>query len=1273
MRTNKLTLKIKPALVMFLILFSAVYFSQDFPVQHISIGEGLSNVNTSVIHQDKYGFLWVGTEDGLNRYDGYSFKVFKNVPGNEQSLIDNRIWDLAEDKDGNLWIATFEGISYFDRLQNKFVNYDLEVLTAEKPEQFPKAVSINVTSDGTVWAGSIGGGIIRYNKSEDKFETVEIKTDEIIRFNASYRMAESNGKIYANHFAFGLVKYDKDEDKFIPVELKGKEPLPNFAQGENRLTKLFIDHNNVLWLVTDFAIHKMDTQTNEIRTILEFKTRNVFDLWRVFTGLVQDKEGNVWIGKDIRGIYKFDGISDDYTFIPFGEEYKNNPHTYNENVRSMICDNTGIIWIGTASNGLFKHDPATEPFIWYKNDPDDPNSISGNEIFGMRESKVNNDLIYVGTRGSGLNKFNPSTGKFSLVKLDFLSDAFGGSVRSILEDDDGSLFIGTWGDGLYKYSTKEGYRLVSKNDPNDNRTLPGDLVRIIEEDDKGKLWIGTTVGLAVYDPVYRKIERIYTESEKLYSQDILNIIKSKTKKEDQVASLLKVDNNQDLSLSFSLERPRDYLIVSAGEGLATEEFMVDYGWLEDAEGNIVWTSKELKGSYSLGGDGKNRIKADLIRLNAGNYKLRYFSDDSHSFGKWNAAPPADSLLWGIQIQRITDDEYSSLSIKFAAEKNKFLISGSNIWSIVFSKYNSNYVWLGYSNNGFDRLDLRNNTIKNYTYDPNKTNTLNNNTVNYIHEDRNGILWISTNGGLNKFDPATEKFEAYTEEDGLPTNYIASILEDDFGNLWVSTRNGLSRMSISDGRATFVNYDSKDGLGGVDFISLASLKSSDGRLYFGGEHGLNAIMPGSINPIAPDLLITDLKIGNRSVTLMDEDSPITKSIYETERVELTHDQNDLSFEFSALHFARAEKNQYAHKLEGYDEDWHYDNRKFATYTNLDPGEYKFIFRGSNSEGIWNDQGRSLIIEILPPWWQTTWAYVGYGLLFVAVIIGIDRFQRRRLLAKVSERRRLEEAESRAKTAELHAKATEAEKRAMEAEYNQKKKELEEARELQLSMLPEKLPQLPNLDIAVYMRTATEVGGDYYDFHVGLDGTLTVVLGDATGHGMKAGTMVTAVKGLFNSYSSNPDILYSFQEISRCIKQMRLGKLSMCMTMLKINNDKMMMSAAGMPPIMIYKSNDSITSEEMIKGMPLGTFDNYPYDIRELKLNKGDTILLMSDGLPELTNETDEQFGYQRVRNEFENNASKSPEAIIEKLKLAGENWNDGTEPDDDITFVVIKVK
>ncbi len=224
-----------------------------------------------------------------------------------------------------------------------------------------------------------------------------------------------------------------------------------------------------------------------------------------------------------------------------------------------------------------------------------------------------------------------------------------------------------------------------------------------------------------------------------------------------------------------------------------------------------------------------------------------------------------------------------------------------------------------------------------------------------------------------------------------------------------------------------------------------------------------------------------------------------------------------------------------------------------------------------------------------------------------------------------------------------------------------------------MLPRELPQLPNLDIAVYMKTATEVGGDYYDFHVGLDGTLTVVLGDATGHGMKAGTMVTAAKTLFNSYAANSDILYTFHEMTRCIKQLQFHMLSMCLTMIKIQGDKITMSAAGMPPVFIYRREDRIIEEHLIKGMPLGTIDKFPYDIRESHLNPGDTILMMSDGFPELMDEKKELLGYKQTRNIFEDIAEKSPEEIIEILKNEGSKWLNGNDPDDDVTFVVIKRK
>jgi serine phosphatase RsbU (regulator of sigma subunit) len=290
---------------------------------------------------------------------------------------------------------------------------------------------------------------------------------------------------------------------------------------------------------------------------------------------------------------------------------------------------------------------------------------------------------------------------------------------------------------------------------------------------------------------------------------------------------------------------------------------------------------------------------------------------------------------------------------------------------------------------------------------------------------------------------------------------------------------------------------------------------------------------------------------------------------------------------------------------------------------------------------------------------------YVFLFAAVIFAVDRVQRYRLTQRERNRAQIREAELRAQTAEAQAKM-------IEAENKRKTLELEEARKLQISMLPTKLPQLPHLNIAVFMQTATEVGGDYYDFHVGLDGTLTVVVGDATGHGMKAGTMVTTAKSLFNSYAPNPDIQFSFREITRCIRQMNLDKLTMCLTMLKIKDNNLLMSSAGMPPIFLFRRDGRIIEEHLIQGMPLGAMEKFPYEIKETTLAAGDTIMLMSDGLAELKNEQHELFGYAKVRNSFEAVADDKPEEIISHLKNEVMNWLGDNKPDDDITFVVIQV-
>jgi serine phosphatase RsbU (regulator of sigma subunit) len=258
-------------------------------------------------------------------------------------------------------------------------------------------------------------------------------------------------------------------------------------------------------------------------------------------------------------------------------------------------------------------------------------------------------------------------------------------------------------------------------------------------------------------------------------------------------------------------------------------------------------------------------------------------------------------------------------------------------------------------------------------------------------------------------------------------------------------------------------------------------------------------------------------------------------------------------------------------------------------------------------------------------------------------------------------------------EQKRKAVEEQAKIIQLEHDRKTKELKEARQLQISMLPKELPKLPNLDIAVYMKTATEVGGDYYDFNVDPDGTLTFAIGDATGHGMKAGIIVSMVKALFSSGESSPDIKTFFNQSSDTLKGIELGRLMMGFMMLKIKSNKLEFANAGMPPIFIYRKGSNSVEEIMINGMPLGAMKNFPYEIKELEIFSGDTILLLSDGLPELKNENNEQYDYVRVKDEFKSAAEKSPYDIVEHLKTSASGWSNGVEPDDDITFLVIKVK
>jgi serine phosphatase RsbU (regulator of sigma subunit) len=245
--------------------------------------------------------------------------------------------------------------------------------------------------------------------------------------------------------------------------------------------------------------------------------------------------------------------------------------------------------------------------------------------------------------------------------------------------------------------------------------------------------------------------------------------------------------------------------------------------------------------------------------------------------------------------------------------------------------------------------------------------------------------------------------------------------------------------------------------------------------------------------------------------------------------------------------------------------------------------------------------------------------------------------------------------------------------LEAENDQRAKELEEARQLQLSMLPKNMPQSPHLEIEAYMKTATEVGGDYYDFHQSDNGVLTVVVGDATGHGLKAGTVVTAMKSLFRTLAGEDDLPLVLNQSSRVLKEMNLRSLFMGLTMIKLNGSRLRIASAGMPPAMIYRAGKGLVEEALIKAPPLGGFSGYRYREREYVLGHGDVLVLMSDGFPERFNQDGEMFDYSRATQSLTEAASRHPREIIEHFVRAGDRWANGTPQNDDITFVVLKMK
>ncbi|MBX2954630.1 MAG: hypothetical protein KF846_00645 [Cyclobacteriaceae bacterium] len=1005
----KLYLPLQPAVLLTFVLslcfttgFSQKIATQTIDPTYVSVAEGVVSPTVQSVIQDSFGLIWIGTANGLQKYDGYRLETFKNSPGKATSLQHNNVWGLMEDTDHNIWVGTGLGVSRYDRRKNEFKNY-LFPGYFNTPGGAPYGITFRIFQDSqkNLWAVTRFLGLLKYNKTIDHWEFARYEVPGVElpdHYEPCLSIAEdAKGGLWFGSSLYGLMHQAKGDSVFRQVQHEAIAKL----KLENTITYLYVDSTQTLWITSRTGVHKYNPETGLFKTIVTYTEGNDDGL-NHWNKILSDDDGNIWIANNFRGILKFRGLSDAYTEIEISGKMKMRTHGWNITHTNFIIDQSGIFWFGSLESGLVKYDPVNKPFQHLSHDPANPNGLSAGGIFGIVASKVKPGIVYIGTRGNGVNAYDPQKQTFEKIKFKVEEDMFGGSARAIAEKEDGSLWLGTWGDGLVELD--KNYKEIRrfKYDSLNENSLSYNQVRVVKPDKQGRVWVGTNNGVNILNTKDNTIQRIINKHGRQYPAQLVQEMDSLIGTNQKVASIEKVIDNQNITQPVEIKKAGTYWVMAVAEMDPLAK--ADFGWIENTAKDTIWKMNKYEVALHAGGAYKNRIVLGSVTLEPGTYNLRYRTDDSHAYGKWNDAPPTQTSLYGIAlIKAQVADQAQSFQTEIIPEKEELYTSGSNISDIEIT---DKYIWVAAEGSGIDRIDVVTKQVKTFTHNPDDANSLSHNNVRDIHADSRGMIWFATNEGVTRLDPATETFTRYTESDGLPTNLTEAIQEGDNGEMWIATQNGLSQMVINErlGKSTFINYNSTDGLGGEVFLSLTSARATDGRFYFGGDHGLTTFMNVTSNKTPPAIIISNLFISNKSISDFKEDSPLTTTLLETKSISLAFDQNNLSFEFAALHYANPKKNQYAHMLKGYDKDWIYDNRNFAAYTNLDPGKYEFKVRASNAYGIWNEEGLTLEITILPPWWRTWWAYASYVLIFGVFAFTTDRTVRRSIKMRERERGR-----------------------------------------------------------------------------------------------------------------------------------------------------------------------------------------------------------------------------------------------------------------------------
>jgi len=797
---------------------------------------------------------------------------------------------------------------------------------------------------------------------------------------------------------------------------------PESGLSQSNVTCILQDSRGFMWFGTRDGLNQYDGVRFTIYHNVAGDSGSLSNSY--VTSLAEDRKGNIWIGTWGGGLNRFDPSMHRFTRFPLGDGKGSRVAT--DFINTLRMDSRGRLWIGMDGAGLDVMDPMTGQFrntregladndvtafceddrhgMWigtfrgglcrmaeggtlqrYMHAAGDPGSLANNSIYCIFQDSRHR--LFVGTRGGGLDRLDASSGDF----VHYRHEA--GNPKSLAHDDvaalgedpEGHLWAGTENGGLSVLDAATDEWHSYAQDDIDNSSLANNSIDYICRDRQGNMWLGTYSGGV---NVFMKDANLFTTFRhnglpgSLGNNNVLYLL------EDRAGTVWIATDGGGLESMDPATGVITSYRHSADAGSMGGNYVLSIH--EDADGRI-WA-----GTW---GDGLSVLDKKTGRF----LHYRNRSGDSSSLGGnniYSIARDGGDDLWlgayGNGLDRYDRRRNSFVHFRHDPHDPKSL-SSDRIHTLLAV---DDGLWVGTFDGGLDCLNKRTGIFKHYIHSD-TGNSLSNNSVNCIYEDRRHSLWIGTGDGLNRLDPATGHFTIWRTPQGLPNNMVFGIVEDRNGMLWISTNKGLSRMDPATG--IFQNYTSAEGLQGDEFKPHSCLRSRSGRLYFGGIAGFNEFDPDSIRPraTAAPLVITGFQLFNREVPVSTDSlpTPLARDISETNDVTLGWSNSVMSFEFVTLNYAAPGRNRYAYQLVGFDTGWNYiGSRRMATYTHLEPGSYVLKIKAGTADGSWGEQLRSLAIRITPPFWKTWWFRVLLVMILVAAIGCVHAIRLRSLQAQ-----------------------------------------------------------------------------------------------------------------------------------------------------------------------------------------------------------------------------------------------------------------------------------